>query len=71
MKLDHQYLKTIYENNSLQDFLRLVSEEDIDDPRLRAIVSTLRRSVRNIHLEFNPIFSNSPEENTQESNPLQ
>jgi chemotaxis protein MotA len=46
-------------------------EEDIDDPRLRAIVSTLRRSVRNIHLEFNPIFSNSPEENTQESNPLQ
>jgi hypothetical protein len=68
MKLDQQYLKTLYDNNSLTDFLRLVSDEDIDDPHVRAIVSTLRRSVRNLHLELHPIFSNSFKEKTQESN---
>lgn len=68
MKLDQQYLKTLYDNNSLADFLRLVSDEDVDDPRVRAIVSTLRRSVRNLHLEFHPIYTNTAEEKTQESN---
>ena len=68
MKLDQHYLKTIYDNNSLSDFLRLISEEDIDDPRTRSIVSTLRRSIRNLHLEFNPIINTEASDTQQESN---
>ena len=68
MKYDQEYLKTLYENHTLDEFLELVNENKIDDPFLRAIVSTLRRSIRVLNLNFNPISINTIQEKSQETN---
>jgi len=68
MKYDQEYLKTLYDNHTLDEFLELVNENKIDDPFLRAIVSTLRRSIRVLNLNFNPISINTIQEKSQETN---
>lgn len=68
MKYNEEYLKTLYESHNLEDFLNLVNENKIDDPYVRAIVSTLRRSVRTLNLHFNPISINTIQEKSQETN---
>ena len=55
MKYDNEYLKTLYNNKELNEFLSVVSTEEISDPRLRAIIGALKRSITVLHLEFNPI----------------
>lgn len=69
MKYDNDYLKNLYNNNSLEDFLKLVNEKDVADPRTRAIIAALKRSIHVLHLEFNPIILDNPtERNKQSSN---
>ena len=68
MTHDHEYLRTLYNNNTLENFLKLVVEEDIDDPYTRAIVSTLKRSIRTLHLQYNPIVFSNTQKKSQELN---
>lgn len=68
MKYDQSYLKTLYNNHTLEEFLELVDEDKIDDPYSRAIISTLRRSVRTLKLQFNPISIQPSQEKSQETN---
>lgn len=68
MKYNEEYLKTLYESHNLEDFLNLVNEDKIDDPYVRAIISTLRRSTRTLNLYFNPISINSIQEKSRETN---
>lgn len=70
MKYDQEYLKTLYESHNLKDFLKLVNEDKIDDPHVRAIISTLRRSVRTLNLHFNPISINTIQEKRPKTNRL-
>jgi hypothetical protein len=55
MKYDDDYLKTLYDGNDLQTFLSLINVESIADPRKRAIISALKRSIHVLYLEFNPL----------------
>ena len=55
MKYDNDYLKTLYDSNDLASFLSAVNVEEIVDLRKRAIIGALQRSIRVLHLEFNPI----------------
>ena len=55
MKYDNEYLKTLYDCNDLESFLSIVNVENIIDPRKKAIIGALQRSIRVLNLEFNPI----------------
>ena len=55
MKYDNDYLKTLYDENDLETFLSLVNVEDIADLRKRAIIGALKRSIRVLNLDFNPL----------------
>ena len=55
MIYDNEYLKEVYNDTDLETFLDTVSVGDISDPRTRAVVAALKRSVSVLHLEFNPI----------------
>jgi hypothetical protein len=55
MNYDNEYLKMLYDDNDLHTFLSKVNVDDITDPRKKAIISTLKRSIKVLHLEFNPI----------------
>jgi len=55
MKYDNDYLKTLYDENDLETFLSLVNVEDIADPRKKAIIGALKRSIRVLNLDFNPL----------------
>lgn len=68
MRYDQDYLKTLYENHTLEEFLDVVKEDKIDDPHTRAIVSTLKRSVRTLNLQFNPIIIKPKTKKSQETN---
>lgn len=68
MKYDKDYLKTLFENHTIEEFLLVVKEEKIEDPFIRAIVSTLRRSIRALNLQFNPIIINPIQNKSQETN---
>lgn len=68
MKYDDEYLKTIYKNNTLEEFLNKISPEDLSNPRTRAIIGALQRSIRVLDLQFNPIFIKAPMENKEETN---
>ena len=61
MKYDNEFLKTLYENNNLEDFITLVDPSDVEDSRTRAIIAALKRSVQVLELEFNPISLTKPE----------
>ena len=63
MKYDNEFLKTLYENNPLSDFIYLVDPSEIASPRTRAIIAALKRSVQVLELEFNPISLSEPEKN--------
>lgn len=68
MRYDQDYLKTLYQNRTLEEFLDIVNEAKIDDPHTRAIVATLRRSVRTLNLQFNPILIKPKNKKSQETN---
>ena len=68
MLYDQDYLRTLYQNHSLEEFLEIVNEEKIDDPYTRAVVSTLKRSIRTLHLQFNPIIIKDKTNKSQETN---
>lgn len=68
MKYDDEYLKTLYNNNNLADFLSLVNIDDVCDPRKKAIIGALKRSIRVLELEFNPIIINTPEHKSTKAN---
>ncbi len=55
MKYDNEYLKILYDENDLETFLSLVDVENIVDPRKKAIISALKRSIRVLNLDFNPL----------------
>jgi hypothetical protein len=55
MKYDNEYLKTLYDKNDLETFLSLVDVENIADSRKRAIIGALKRSIRVLNLDFNPL----------------
>ena len=55
MKYDNDYLKTLYDENDLETFLSLVNVEDIADHRKKAIIGALKRSIRVLNLDFNPL----------------
>ena len=55
MKYDNDYLKTLYDENDLETFLSLVDVGDIADPRKKAIIGALKRSIRVLNLDFNPL----------------
>jgi len=63
MKYDNEFLKTLYDNNTLADFVYLVDPSEIANPRTRAIIAALKRSVQVLELEFNPISLSEPEKN--------
>ena len=63
MKYDKEFLKTLYESNTLEDFITLVDPSDIEDSRMRAIVAALKRSAQVLELEFNPISLKEPDKN--------
>lgn len=69
MKFDKEYLKTLFNTHSLQKFLELVNEEDIEDNDVRAIVSTLKRSIHSLDIELNPITLSDLQNKQQDSNP--
>ncbi len=68
MKYDNDYLKTLYNAHTLEEFLELVNPEDISQPRTRAILSALKRSIQVLDLEFNPLVITGPSENKEENN---
>ena len=68
MKYDNDYLKTLYNNHTLEEFLELVSPEDVSEPRTRAILAALKRSIQVLDLEFNPLVITEPSENKEENN---
>lgn len=55
MKHDNEYLKRLYNENDLETFLSLVNVEDIVDLRKKAIIGALKRSIRVLNLDFNPL----------------
>jgi len=55
MKYDNEYLKNLYNTTPLPTFLSMVDVENIPDLRIRAIIGALQRSIRALHLEFNPL----------------
>jgi hypothetical protein len=55
MKYDNEYLKTLYNDNDLDTFLSSVDVESVVDPRKRAIIGALKRSIQVLRLEFNPL----------------
>ena len=68
MKYDNDYLRTLYQNNSLSEFLALVNVDDVSDPRKKAIISTLKRSITVLDLEFNPIPIDSGQNKSKKVN---
>lgn len=63
MKYDNDFLKTLYENNTLEDFIFIIDPSEVAEPRSRAIIAALKRSVQVLELEFNPISLDSPDKN--------
>ena len=55
MLYDNNFIKTLYENNTLEDFIELINPSEVAEPRTRAILAALKRSVQVLELEFNPI----------------
>jgi hypothetical protein len=55
MKYDNDYLKQLYETQDLDTFLSSIDVQNIVDPRKRAIVGALKRSIQVLRLEFNPL----------------
>jgi len=55
MKYDNEYLKILYDENDLETFLSLVDVENIVDLRKKAIIGALKRSIRVLNLDFNPL----------------
>ena len=60
---DNDFVKTLYDNNKLEDFIFIIDPSEIADPRTRAIVAALKRSVQVLELEFNPISLSDPAKN--------
>ena len=61
MKHDNEFLKVLYESNSLEDFIEMVDPSEVADSRTRAIIAALKRSVQVLELEFNPISLKEPD----------
>ena len=68
MTYDSKYLQTIYDRNDLEKFLSLIEVEYIADPRLRAIVFTLKQSIEALKLEFVDLEIRPETEDSQKSN---
>ena len=68
MLYDHDYLRTLYQSHGLEEFLKIVNEDKIDDPYTRAIISTLKRSILTLNLQFNPIIIDDKTNKSQETN---
>jgi hypothetical protein len=68
MRYDQEYLKILYQNHTLEEFLELVNDDKIDDPYTRAIITTLKRSINNLNLQFNPIIFTDTKKTLQETN---
>jgi hypothetical protein len=71
MKYEDNDLKELYENESLETFIEKVNPANIVNPRTRAIVAALSRSVRVLELEFNPIVSPEHVEKREDTNHYQ
>ena len=63
MKHTNEFLKELYDNNKLEDFIFLVEPSDVEDSRTRAIIAALKRSVQVLELEFKPISLVKPPKN--------
>lgn len=62
MKYDNDFLKTLYDQNSLDVFLSSIDINSIEDRRMKAIIASLKRSISVLDLEFNPIPLNRDNE---------
>jgi len=67
MKYDNDYLKDLYDNNDLDEFLNSINVDNVVCPRTKAIIGALKRSMNMLRLEFNPLqLENHPKnQNTQ------
>jgi hypothetical protein len=57
MKLDDDYLRTLYNTKSFDEFLDIVNTDNLSNPRTTAILTALIRSRQVLNIHLNPIVT--------------